>query len=81
MKKFKICGRCKRKLPNTKEYFHANNQSVDKLHYYCKKCRSKERTEWGRKNPDKVFKYWLNRRWKERKELIGRNSSDTQKEL
>lgn len=38
-KGMKMCPRCGIDKPSTLEFFHRNNQNVDKLHGYCKVCR------------------------------------------
>ena len=35
----KVCTRCKRELPATKEYFHRNSSGEYGLHYWCRECR------------------------------------------
>lgn len=37
-KEFKICCKCKKELPATKEYFYKNKSNIDGLTYDCKEC-------------------------------------------
>lgn len=37
--KLKVCNKCKKELPLTREYFTKHKPSKDGLHYTCKKCR------------------------------------------
>ena len=65
----KVCIKCKKELPCTLEFFHADKNTKDKLHCQCKKCRSavakryhiknreqniKREKEWRAKNKEKI---------------------------
>lgn len=42
----KRCAKCNKVYPNTLDYFHKDQQTKDKLHYYCKKCRNEVRRRY-----------------------------------
>lgn len=50
----KICNRCKKEKPATKEYFHASSESKDGLYSLCKECKKLAIKQWKESNPDKV---------------------------
>ena len=54
----KVCTRCGRSYPNTREHFHKNKQTGDGLHYYCKECRRKEKSKWLNSKPEKRRLYY-----------------------
>lgn len=39
---YKYCCSCNEELPSTKEFFHANKDSIDGLRCNCKKCRKEK---------------------------------------
>ena len=45
MQKTKVCPKCNKELPASKDYFHAHKAGKYGLHTYCKKCRNKEKRE------------------------------------
>jgi hypothetical protein len=42
---YRICTRCRKKLPLNREFFSPKNGSPLGFHYYCKKCRAEIRKE------------------------------------
>ncbi len=48
--KTRVCKKCNRIKPLTKEYWHTNKQQPWNLHIYCKKCRNKARKRYYRKS-------------------------------
>jgi len=53
----KICRKCNKELPATKEYYSANCANKDGLRYECKTCMAEYQKAWRIKNKEHVEDY------------------------
>ena len=56
---FKVCTKCKRKLPSDKDHFTINNESKDNLLSKCKECCGFKFTEHLTKIPRNGYKFCI----------------------
>jgi len=62
MSETKICSKCKKEFPKTREFFYGDKRSKDGLISCCKSCQLKTNANWAAANPEKAVetkKRWL----------------------
>lgn len=62
MSELKVCSRCEKELPMTKEHFRVNKKIKCGFHSMCKPCVSEYNKQWRKDNIKHVKKHYQENR-------------------